>query len=59
MIHLEVFLVILMIVKDKVLLENSNGKFHRRISSKDKFGFIKHQENATNGLGFKINNEMK
>ena len=34
--------------------KNVNGKFHLRIMLKDVFGFAKHQETATYGLGYKL-----
>ena len=30
------------------------GKYHRRISLRDFFGFAEHQETATCGLGYKL-----
>ena len=34
--------------------KNIKGKYHHRIFLKDVFGFAKHQEKATYGLGYKL-----
>ena len=40
--------------KEKLAKKSTKGNYHVRISSKDIYGFVDHQENATYGLGYKL-----